>query len=195
MGIVAIVVANRGSSSDRAGLIAALSRVASGERSALREVYDRTAPKLFGVCLRISQDREAAEDILQDVYLKVWNRAGRFDEARASPITWLCAIARNAAIDWRRAHGNTMLVSEDHAAEIADDSATAEESIGAAQDRARISACLDALETKQRNAIRSAFFDGFTYAELAERTKVPVGTMKSWVRRGLVQLRACLGDG
>jgi len=67
------------------------------DRTALREVYDRTAPKLFGVCLCISGNREAAEDILQDVYLKVWNRAGRFDATRASPVTWLCAIARNAA--------------------------------------------------------------------------------------------------
>lgn len=181
--------------SDRDGLVAALSRVAAQDRTALREVYDRTAPKLFGVCLRISGNREAAEDILQDVYLKVWNRAGRFDATRASPITWLCAIARNAAIDWRRANGGSVVVTEDHAAEIPDTRETASEQIEAAQDRARIFHCLDALEARQGSAIRSAFFDGFTYAQLADRMKVPLGTMKGWIRRGLLQLRECLGDG
>lgn len=178
----------------REKLVSALARVAQGERTALREVYDGTAPKLFGVCLRISQDREAAQDILQDVYLKVWNRAGRFDHTRASPVTWLCAIARNSAIDWRRAQGQPLLVAEDHAAEVADPYPTAEEAMGAAQDRARIIDCLDALEPRQRSAIHAAFFDGFTYSELAERVKVPLGTMKSWVRRGLLQVRECLGD-
>ncbi|WP_342249991.1 sigma-70 family RNA polymerase sigma factor [Sphingomonas sp. OTU376] len=179
---------------DRAELVAALARVAAGERAALREVYDRTAPKLFGICLRISQDREAAEDILQEVYFKVWNRAGRFDEQRASPITWLCAIARNAAIDWRRAHGGPPLVGEEHALEVTDTSATAEDRIAAAQQRARIFACLEGLEPRQGAAIRAAFFDGLAYGELAERMKVPLGTMKSWVRRGLLRLRECLGD-
>lgn len=180
---------------DREALIAALRRVASGERAALRDVYDRTAAKLFGVCLRISQDREAAEDILQDVYLKVWNRADRFDSERASPITWLCAIARNAAIDWRRAQGGATMVSEELAAAVPDATASAPERIEAMQERARIFHCLDALDMRQRGAIRAAFFDGLTYAQLAEQMAVPLGTMKSWVRRGLLQLRACLGDG
>ncbi|PJI88442.1 RNA polymerase subunit sigma [Sphingomonas koreensis] len=179
---------------DRERLVGTLSRVARGEQEALRELYAATASKLFGVCLRISHDREAAEDILQDVYLKVWNKAGRFDAARASPITWLCAIARNTAIDWRRANRAEPLLREDAAAHIADDRATAAEQIGEAQDRARIFHCLDALEARQGSAIRAAFFDGFTYAQLADRMKVPLGTMKSWVRRGLIQLRDCLGD-
>lgn len=176
-------------------LVAALQRVAAGERRALRDVYERTASKLFGVCLRISQDKEAAEDILQDVYLKVWNRAGRFDASRASPITWLCAITRNAAIDWRRAQGGPPLVSEELASEVPDDRVTAPEQIEALQERARIFECLDGLEIRQATAIRAAFFDGLTYAQLAEQVSVPLGTMKSWVRRGLIQLRECLGDG
>lgn len=189
------MINDEGTRLERKHLIAALARVAAQDRAALREVYDRTAPKLFGVCLRISQNREAAEDILQDVYIKIWNRAGRFDATQASPITWLCAIARNAAIDWRRANGGPVLVTEDHAADVADTSETAAERIEAAQDRARIFDCLGALEAKQGKAIRLAFFDGFTYAQLADRMKVPLGTMKSWVRRGLLQLRECLGDG
>jgi len=178
----------------RARLTAALARVADGDKAALRMVHDLTAAKLFGVCLRISGDRESAEDILQDVYIKVWNRAGRFDAERASPITWLCAIARNTAIDARRASGKVMQPIED-AFDIADDGASAPELIAAGQERARILDCLGKLEERQGRAIRSAFYDGLTYAELAERMKVPLGTMKSWVRRGLMQLKACLGDG
>ena len=179
----------------RAQLTAALARVAAGERDALRDVYALTAPKLFGVVFRISQDTEAAEDILQDVYLKVWNRAGRFDPARASPITWLCTLARNAAIDWRRAQHGPVMLGENAAAEVVDQRANAEQAIGAEQERARIFTCLDKLGSKPRQAIRSAFFDGATYAELAVAGNVPLGTMKSWVRRGLLQLKECLGHG
>jgi RNA polymerase sigma-70 factor (ECF subfamily) len=175
-------------------LAAALTRVACGDQRALREVYDSTSAKLFGVCLRISRDREAAEDILQQVYIKVWERAGRFDAERASPITWLCAIARNTAIDWQRAHGSTTNLPESAAATIADDSPLAPDRIEAAQQRARIFECLDALEDRPRRAIHAAFFDGFTYSQLAEAMTVPLGTLKSWVRRGLIQLKGCLGD-
>lgn len=189
------MILDPGTTLARRRLEAALTRVAAQDRAALREVYEHTAPKLFGVCLRISQNREAAEDILQDVYLKIWNRAGRFDATRASPITWMCAIARNAAIDWRRANGGPVLVTEDQAANVPDTCENAAERVEAAQERARIFECLEALEAKQSNAIRLAFFDGFTYSQLADRMKVPLGTMKSWVRRGLLQLRECLGDG
>lgn len=178
----------------RARLTAALERVGRGDRDALREVYGMTAAKLFGICLRISKDREIAEDILQDVYIKVWNRAGRFEADRASPITWLSVIARNTAIDWLRAQPSARFVDQDHAVDVADDRPDAVATIGADQQRARILECLDALEPRQRDAIRQAFFDGFTYAELADRLQVPLGTMKSWVRRGLLQMRECVGD-
>jgi RNA polymerase sigma factor (sigma-70 family) len=179
--------------SARARLTDALARVADGDRGALRFVYDSTSAKLFGICLRISRDRESAEDILQEVYLKVWSRAGRFDAERASPITWLCTIARNTAIDRRRASG-PVLLPEEAAADVADDSASAVELVEAAEERARVFHCLDKLDEQKAGAIRSAFFDGLTYPQLAERMAVPLGTMKSWIRRGLTQLRQCL-DG
>ena len=179
---------------DRDRLIAALARVAKHDRAALRQVYDMTSAKLFGICLRISADREGAADILQDVYIKVWNRADRFDAGRASPITWLCAIARNTAIDWCRATRRPGMVSQDAAADVADESLPADMMIEQAQGAARVHACLDTLEERQRSAIRAAFFDGLTYADLAERMAVPLGTMKSWIRRGMQQLKACIGD-
>ncbi len=178
-------------------LSAALAHVARGDRAAMRLVYERSSAKLFGVCLRICQDREIAADVMQDAYIKIWNRAGRFDPARASPITWLATIARNSAIDWARAHRAT-LVDIEEAGDIADAQPLAPELIEQAQGEARIQHCLDALaehSEKSAAAIRSAFFDGFTYPELAARAAVPLSTMKSWIRRGLMQLKACLGDG
>lgn len=191
---VGVTTATPATDAARLRLTTALAQVADGDRAALRTVYDMTSAKLFGVCLRICQDREVAEDILQDVYIKVWTRAGRFDASRASPITWLCTIARNAAIDWRRATGGPVLLPEDAAADVADASLSAPEVIDADRERARIFTCLDTLDDKQRGAIRSAFYDGLSYPQLADRMSVPLGTMKSWIRRGLLQLKACLGD-
>lgn len=180
----------------RARLAAALARVAQGDRAALRLVYDLTSAKLFGVCLRICQDREVAADIVQETYLKVWQRAGRFDPAKASPITWLCAIARNGAIDWCRANRVSLASADiEEAATIADERVTAPELIETAQGEARIHRCLGELGGSPAEAIRAAFFDGYSYAQLAERMKVPLGTMKSWIRRGLAQLKTCIGDG
>lgn len=179
----------------RAQLVQALDRVSGGDAAALQFVYERTAAKLYGICLRICHERQAAEDVLQETYLKIWRSAGRFDPGRASPMTWLCAIARNSAIDWRRARGGPVTVGEDAALEIPDDSASAFDLLDAAGDRARIFACLETLDERQRGVIRAAFFDGLSYPELAEAMATPLGTIKSWVRRGLIKLKVCLGDG
>ncbi|MHA6718529.1 sigma-70 family RNA polymerase sigma factor [Sphingomonas sp. RS6] len=179
----------------RTRLVEALAGVARGERTALRTVYDLTAAKLMGVCLRICQDRDVAEEVMQEVYLKVWRSAGRFDAARASPITWLCTIARNTALDSRRVRGLGEAAPVDAALDLPDDRPSADALIEAGETQARILDCIDALDEHQRGAIRSAFFHGMTYPELAQRAAVPLGTMKSWIRRGLIQLRGCLGDG
>jgi RNA polymerase sigma-70 factor (ECF subfamily) len=174
-------------------LVATMARVASGEQSALRELYVSTSAKLFGVCLRICQDREGAEDVLQQVYIKIWDRAGRFDAQRASPITWLCAIARNTAIDWLRAHRTSDHLPQSAADAIPDSGPLAWEAIAAEQESARIVDCLGQLDERPRRAIHAAFYDGLTYLQLSETMAVPLGTLKSWVRRGLMQLKGCLG--
>lgn len=169
--------------------------VALRDRTALRQVYEMTSAKLFGICLRISADRAAAEDILQDVYLKIWNRAEGFDASRASPITWLCTIARNTAIDWRRVNVRSGFVGQDAAIDVPDGQLGVDMLIEQDQLSARVHECLDQLDDKQNSSIRSAFFGGLTYAELADRMKVPEGTMKSWIRRGMQRLKECIGDG
>lgn len=170
-----------------------LALVGSGDRAALARVYDRTSAKLFGIVLRVLHDREAAEDVLQEVYLKIWKRAASFDRDRASPITWMATIARNSAIDIRRAR-DRRAEDPDTLIQLASDDVASDEMIRGHDERMQLAACMGELEEHQRQFIRSAFFDGFTYAELAERATVPLGTMKSWIRRGLERLRRCI-DG
>jgi RNA polymerase sigma factor (sigma-70 family) len=168
--------------------------VAAGEedRAAFRELYRLTSAKLFGITLRICGDRQAAEDVLHDVYLTIWKRAGAYEPSRASPITWLATIARNRAIDWRRAQTIRRTTPLDDTQPIVDTRPSALEALSADQDAHLLHDCLDTLEDRQRESIRTAFFDGLTYAQLAERQNTPLGTVKSWVRRGLMKLRECL---
>lgn len=176
----------------RARLTEALVRTGAEDRDAFRLLYDLTAAKLFGICLRICGERQAAEDVLHDVYLLVWRRAGAFEPGRASPITWLATIARNRAIDWRRAQGSRLASRLEDAPDIADPAPLASDGLEAAGESARLHDCLRGLEERQGQAIRTAFFDGVTYAELAVRQGVPLGTCKSWIRRGLAALKRCL---
>ena len=181
-------------SDERQRLTEALLRVRDGSQSALAEVYNRTSAKLFGICLRILGDRSEAEDALQEVYVSIWRKAGSFDPSRASPITWLAAMARNRAIDHVRSSGRRKQEPIELADNVADDAASAPDLIQQSQESARLHNCMAQLEQRQQQAIRAAFFNGFTYSELAERSNVPLGTMKSWVRRGLLRLKECLGD-
>jgi RNA polymerase sigma-70 factor (ECF subfamily) len=177
----------------RSQLAAALARVGSGDRAALRIVYQDTSAKLFGVILRILNDKSEAEDVLQDVYVTVWRKAGSYDPGRASPITWLVAIARNRAIDRLRSSAVSRRAAPIEEAEhVSDDAPGALDLVARSQQHARLATCLGQLDEKTSRAIRAAFLDGATYEELAERMTVPLGTMKSWIRRGLIKLRACL---
>jgi len=182
----------RDANAARQRLVELLWRCGQEERAALSELYALTNAKLFGIVLRICGERSAAEDVLQDVYLTIWKRAGAYEAHRASPITWLATIARNRAIDWRRAHGKRVAAPIDEAAPVADERPGAEATLLADEAERKLHLCLDALEERARDAIRTAFFDGLTYAELAARRAVPLGTMKSWVRRGLLRLRECV---
>ena len=171
----------------------AMVRLAEGDSAAFEEIYTATRVKLFGICLRILGDRKEAEDALQDVYVNLWQRADRFDPQRASPISWLATFARNRAIDRLRTgkvRAGTVPVEE--ASPIPDETPLADALLVDAEREAQIHKCLEGLDENTRSYIRAAFFEGRTYAQLAERADVPLGTMKSWIRRGLMKLRACL---
>jgi RNA polymerase sigma-70 factor (ECF subfamily) len=176
----------------RQALITNLRKVAGGDRSALKAVYDSTSAKLFGVCLRILNDRSEAEDVLQDVYITVWTKADQFDPGRASPITWLAALARNRAIDRQRQVGRRVMRPIEDADEIPDEAVSSVDSLVASDEARQLEACLSQLEATQQGAVRTAFFEGRTYEEVAAVFAVPLGTMKGWIRRSLQKLKACL---
>jgi RNA polymerase sigma factor (sigma-70 family) len=173
-------------------LIAAIGRTATGDRTGLQTTYRLTSAKLFGVCLRILRERAEAEDVLQEVYLTVWRKAGDFDPARASPMTWLITIARNRAIDRLRAKGSRRTEDLDAAGEIADAAPSALSGLEDAQTSARLHGCLDSLAEREQSALRGAYIGGHSYEEMAARMKTPLGTMKSMIRRALMKLKVCL---
>lgn len=173
-------------------LASLMTRIAAGEREALRQLYDATSSKLFGVCLRILSDREESEDVLQDVYVTIWRRADRFDAGRASVMTWVSTIARNRAIDRLRARGPLAYAEPVEDMEIADGAESAETLLSAADDGRRLHHCLGELDERTAKVIRTAFFEGVTYEALARRMDAPLGTVKSWIRRGLAKLKGCL---
>ena len=180
---------------DRAAdpLAALLAQVAQGRQDAFETLYRQTSATMLGICLRVLRDREEAEDVLQEVYVAVWSKAAQFDQQRARAMTWLGTIARNRAIDRVRARPSPALHEpiEDH--ELADDEApTPAAGIDAALERAQLDDCMDQLEPKRRSLIRTAFFENVTYDVLALRAEAPLGSVKSWIRRGLQQLKACL---
>ena len=178
--------------SDRESLAAALARMADGDRAALKYFYDATSAKLFGVILRILSDRSEAEDVLQDVTLTIWRKAAEFDATRASPITWAATIARNRAIDRLRSKGNRDTRPIEDAFDVADPTPGADSAAEQSEEARRLDQALGKIDPRAAVAIRSAFFEGVTYQVLAQRAGVPEGTMKSWIRRGLMSLRTQL---
>lgn len=170
--------------------------VANGSRSAFEALYRATSSRLFGICLRLVPDRAEAEDVLQEVYTSVWNKAAQFDVARASAFTWLGMIARHKAIDRLRAlpasHGQAQIEFTEFAEKIPDPTDSPLQHAEAMTQRERLEGCLEQLDERRRTLIRTAFFEGATYEELAARSGSPLGSVKSWIRRGLMQLRTCL---
>jgi RNA polymerase sigma factor (sigma-70 family) len=169
-----------------------LRRIADEDRAAFAELYRLTSAKLLGVCLRILERRTEAEEALQDAYLSVWRRAGAFDDNMGSAMTWMITIARNRAIDRRRAIGMTTTVPIELAFDVADTGADAAEGVIAEDETRRLFHCLGELEANDAGFIRTAFLQGSTYADLAQHAAVPLGTVKSRIRRALLKLRACL---
>ena len=179
-------------SASRAELSSALVEAGQGNRVAFEEVYKRTSAKLFGICLRIFGDRQEAEDALQDAYVTIWNKATTFEPTRASPITWLATVTRNRAIDRFRARKTVSTTTIDDAFDVADTVPLADEAMITAEDGQALAGCMASLEERDAAFIRQAFLGGATYAELAERDAVPLGTVKSRIRRALLKLRECL---
>ncbi len=187
-------VADPGERSAR--LAALLARVALADQRAFEALYGQTSAHLHGVALRIVRDPAAAEEILQEAYISVWHHAGTYDAAKSQPITWLTSIVRNRCLDQlrRRDLDTVTLTTDDDAPafDIADEGPTPPELLLEGAEASSVRACVETLEPAARQAIALAFFQGLSHAELAAHLRQPLGTIKSWVRRGLVRLRQCL---
>jgi len=166
-------------------------RVSLKDRAAFDALYRETSAKLFGVCLRILNDRGEAEDALQEVFVKIWTKADRFAVSDLSPISWLVAIARNHAIDVIRAR-RPATTDIDAAVDISDPKPGPEALTVAGSESERVQRCLDELAKDRAAAVRGSYIDGDSYAELAERFAVPLNTMRTWLRRSLLKLKECL---
>jgi RNA polymerase sigma-70 factor (ECF subfamily) len=170
-----------------------IARMALGDRAAFSALYAATSAKLFGITLRVLDNRAEAEDALQEIYVKLWHNAGRYQSNGLSPMTWLITIARNHAIDRLRARRPAATAAGiDEAAELADLSPGPEAQLIAAGERARLSACLATLDPDRAEAVSRAYMYGDSYADLAARYGVPLNTVRTWLRRSLLKLRECL---
>ena len=169
-----------------------LHAVAEQDRTAFAELYRATAPKLLGVILRILKDRARAEDVLQESFIKVWQRAALFDETRSSPITWLVSIARNAAIDALRKQPVEREGQETDIDEIPSRSPNVIDRIDDVQAQARLNRCFEELDKDRADMVRLAYLNGWTRDALADYFEQPVNTVKTWLHRALKQLKRCL---
>lgn len=176
----------------RAALADALVRAGAGDRDAFAFVYHQTSAKLFGLCLRMSPVRSEAEEALQDAYLTIWQRARLFDPDRGSAMTWLITVTRNRVLDRLRTAGRWVAGPIDLAMELPDPADGAAAVLEEDQEHRRMLACLAALDGGDAALIRAGFLEGSSYPTLATRAGLPLGTVKSRIRRALIKLRACL---
>ncbi len=173
-----------------------LARTALADERAFAELYRRTSSHLFAVAVRILRDKAAAEDALQEAFVSVWHHAGSYVAAKSRPLTWLTSIVRNRCLDLlRRRVPDTMTLTRDDdegEIELPATGPTPVELLLAGADAALVRGCVDALDGGQKQAIALAFFQGLSHGELSAQLREPLGTVKSWIRRGLERLKSCL---
>ena len=175
-------------------LMELLSRTALADQQSFAELYRLTSAHLYGVALRILRESGAAEEVLQESFVSIWHHAGSYAVAKSQPLTWLTSIVRNRCFDHlrRREVDTVTMDDEDEGMVIADDGPSPLEMLLAGADARAVRNCVDALEAGHKQAIALAFYQGLSHSELAAHLQQPLGTVKSWVRRGLDKLRQCL---
>jgi RNA polymerase sigma-70 factor (ECF subfamily) len=175
-----------------AGWLAASAR---RDRTAFGRLYEATSAKLYGVALRILRREDWAEEVLQECYVSIWTHAPEYRAGLAAPMTWMTSIVRNRCLDWLRKPRLEVADEDGALAESAEsDNPGPLAQLERAKDAQALARCLKGLEARQRQAIALAFYDGLSHAELASHLREPLGTVKTWVRRGLLRLKACLAN-
>lgn len=171
-----------------------LSRCALQDQRAFAALYEAASAKLFGVAVRITRRRDWAEEVLQESFVKIWHHAGNYDSEKSAPMTWMTAIVRNRSLDWLRRPKETATSEEQEAllSAIPDESPGPAELVSLAADARKLHECMEHLSADQKRSISLAFFHGLSHGELAEKMDKPLGTVKTWIRRGLDRLKGCL---
>jgi RNA polymerase sigma-70 factor (ECF subfamily) len=177
-----------------AELVWLLAAVAKGDQAAFERLYQATRAKLYGVVLRILRRPDLADEVIQEAYLKVWNSAGQFDPALASPITWMLAIARNRAIDLVRKKTEISIEEEPEVMEVAADTPDPLAKREMSEELQRLLACMGSLDEERRRLVLLAYYSGWSRDQLATQFDKPVNTIKTWLRRALLDIRECLGS-
>ncbi len=171
-----------------------IANIALSDRKAFDRLYESVSSKLFAVTMRILKDRERAEDALQEVFVKIWQKAASYRAGQQAPMAWLVTIARNHSIDVIRANKRVHDDIEDHYDLKSSDPTPEQVSINKGE-RGRIENCLEELEPQKAEAVVSAYVEGYSYQELADRYSIPLNTMRTWLRRSLMSLKDCLDNG
>ncbi len=176
-----------------AELVWLLASVAKRDEAAFERLYEATRAKLFGVVLRILRRQDLAEEVVQEAYVKIWNSAGQFDPAMGSPITWMVSIARNRAIDVVRKRGEVSIEEEPKAVEVASDIPEPLARREMTEELKRVLDCVGQLDQQRQKLILLAYYNGWSREQLAEKFNTPLNTVKTWLRRSMIEIRECLG--
>jgi len=181
-----------------AELMALIDRIGHRDEAALRQLYDRTSPRLMGLAMRVVRQREWAEDVLQESFLTIWRVAGDYRASLSPPLAWLGLIVRSRSLDLlrRRAADRAQLTQEfdeQMADQLESDSPDPAASADASEQAWALHQCLSQLEGRQREVVSLAYLRDMSHGELAEQLRLPLGTVKTWIRRGLEKLRVCMG--
>ena len=169
-----------------------LAAVAKGDRASFFRLYQEKSPKLFALALRLTRRRDKAEEVLQDAFIRIWTRAADWDEARGTALTWMASIVRNRAIDILRKDARAAIFDQELARESEFTFFVPPQSEVSTDEANQLRICIDHLERNQRRTVLLAYFEGLTHEQLAQRLDAPLGTVKSWLRRGLSRLKQCL---
>ena len=177
-----------------------LAAAAGRDAQAFRSLYNATSPKLFGYALRILHKRELAEEVLQESFVSIWNSARGYQSQLAAPMTWMAAIVRNKAFDALRRSDDTVEIDVDTfdsriMQALQDPAATPIEALQLSSDAKALAHCMSMLEGLQRQVIGMAFYHDLSHSEVAQRMAIPIGTVKTWIRRSLERLKSCLAKG
>ena len=166
-----------------------------GKHQDLKKLYQFTSANLFSVALRILNDRGLAEDCLQQVFIKVWNNADSYDASKAKARTWLNTITRNQALDMLRRNRHSKLHDGEEALlQVEDNAANQEQQVSLWQSSKQLHRCLEDIPEQQRLCLELAYFEGLTHQGLSDRIETSLGTVKTWIRRGLARLQTCMNS-